>query len=552
VIVDGLGLTYPQPGWVVLDAIRDRGLTGSVVLGGSPAVRVFADQGDIYWAEEVGSPSIGARLVDARVLSAVQLERGAVRHEGVERLERLFERVPAIERDTVLVAVRALAEESLVNIAAQMLAGVLVEPYIHHSSGIHLWNTQHPVARRNSVGRPPISAPPAQAPAATDPPVVADVAPPVVAPSVAPPPVVAPSVTEPPHVEPSVTAPPVTAPSVTAPSVTAPSVTAPSVTAPPVTAPPDVADREFDDAPGSQEATATSEVPNTPEVPQVQPVPQMPNLPAVPKMSDLLNAASTNVRAEPDDFSLVWRDDPSRPEEVVTGPGDRSASPSAPSSATTQAPLRPSRAAEPALGDAFEVRWPVSSQGADTADTADSSDTAAADSSDTADSSDPAGSSKVVEQSNVRLQLSSDQHFAAWTPSVGGDVANLERRDPNQSLTDALNDLIVGVDRDLAAVRHDLDEADDAVADLLSSDEFIAVRRAIASADTGLLDARRRLIDHRLRDRSSRGSSSGSGEGLHSPALSGDVGQFGVAEERDDLADGSPTLRRIMGNLRRA
>jgi len=174
---DGLGLSYPQLGWVVLDAIRDRGLTGSVMLGGSPAVCVFADQGDIYWAEAVGAPSIGARLVDTGVVTAVQLERGAVRHEGVERLERLFERVPAIDRDTVLVAVRALAEQSLVSIAGQMLAGVAVEPYIHHSSGMHLWNAEHPVARRNDVGRAAMWAPPE--PAVAGPPVVANVAPPV-------------------------------------------------------------------------------------------------------------------------------------------------------------------------------------------------------------------------------------------------------------------------------------------------------------------------------------------------------------------------------------
>ena len=469
---DVLGLSYPQPGWVVLDAIRDRGLTASVMLGGSPAVCVFADQGDIYWAEAVGAPSIGARLVDTGVVTAVQLERGAVRHGDVERLERLFERVPAIDRDTVLVAVRALAEQSLVSIAGQILAGVAVEPYIHHSSGMHLWNAEHPVARRNDVGRAAMWAPPG--PAVAGPLVVANVAPPVLS------------------------------------------------------------------------------VPHTPVAPEVPEVPVAPEVPEVPQRSE---SAPTNATAEPDDFSLVWNDAPTLPASFNATADTSAGSPNPPPAATTEAPVGSFAATESMLTDEFEVKWPASSvepEGSDFPDTF---------------------GAQHFEQSSTRSTLSGQQHTPAWTPTTGGDVVHPDRREPNESLTEALSDLIVLVDRDLAAVRNDVDDLDDAGSELLSSDEFIAVRRAIASADTGLLNARRRLIDHRLRDRSSRGSSSdpgsrpgggpggpgstpgsGASDGLRTTAVPGGVDQFGVAEGRDDLDDlagGTPALRRIMGNLRR-
>lgn len=479
---DGLGLSYPQVGWVVLDAIRDRGLTGSVMLGGSPAVCVFADQGDIYWAEAVGAPSIGARLVDTGVVTAVQLERGAVRHEGVERLERLFERVPAIDRDTVLVAVRALAEQSLVSIAAQMLAGVVVQPYIHHSSGMHLWNAEHPVARRNDVGRAAMWAPPE--PAVAGPAVVANVVPPVLS------------------------------------------------------------------VPHTPVVPVALEVPGTPEVPEAS------EAPVVPIAPEVHVSTPPNATAEPDDFSLVWNDAPTPPASFAATADTSAGSPSPPRAATTEAPGGSFDATESMLTDEFEVKWPASSvepEGSDHPDTF---------------------GAQHFEQPSARSTLSGQQHTPAWTPTTGGDVVHPDRREPNESLTEALSDLIVLVDRDLAAVRNDVDDLDEAGSELLSSDEFIAVRRAIASADTGLLNARRRLIDHRLRDRSSRGSSSGPGgrrgsgpgngpgsapgsgssDGLRTTAVSGGVDEFGVAEGRDDLDDlagGTPALRRIMGNLRR-
>jgi len=444
---------------VVLDAIRDRGLTGNATLCGSPAIRVFADQGDIYWAETVDAPSIGARLVDAGALTAVQLERGAVRHDGVERLERLFERVQAVERDTVLVAVRALAERSLASIAGQMLATVVIEPYIHHTSGIHLWNAQHPVARRNNVGRAALWSPPEAAGSE----------------------------------RPETSNRPLTSSAAAAGNVDTAQPVAPA------------SDAQVD---ARVDAQVDAQVDADPS-------------------NDGGTAIARTEQAEGDDFSLVWNDVPARAAATDAG------APGRPPPASTETPTVQPGLAKRSLGDEFEVKWPAGLPDVSEARTA-------------TDESTDSGAVGESAGSAVDALLPLDRRQASL------DVTReaLGIREPRQSLTDALNDLMASVDRDLSSGRRGAAQANDTDDDLLSADELVAVRGAIASADTGLLDARRRLVEHRLRDRSSRGSS----DGLHTTEVSDDSGHFGGARERDDLDDlsvGAPSLRRMMGNLRR-
>jgi len=73
-----LGLTgaFPRPGWVVLDALRERRFTGEVVVTTSIDVTVYVDTGRIYFAERHGDPSLGLRLVDAGTLAAAELADG--------------------------------------------------------------------------------------------------------------------------------------------------------------------------------------------------------------------------------------------------------------------------------------------------------------------------------------------------------------------------------------------------------------------------------------------------------------------------------------------
>ena len=141
VVGDVLGLegTFPRPGWVVLDAIRDQRFTGEVVFALSPEVRVYADRGRIYLAERSSDPSLGARLVDAGALNAVQLAHGTMRLGDAEHLGRLFERVPSVDRHQVLVAAELMTEECVGWIAAQKVSGAEATPYRHHPSGVHRW-----------------------------------------------------------------------------------------------------------------------------------------------------------------------------------------------------------------------------------------------------------------------------------------------------------------------------------------------------------------------------------------------------------------------------
>jgi hypothetical protein len=65
----GLAHTFPRPGWVVLDAIRERGLTGEVVCRTTPKMTVWADRGRVYHAEREDDPPLGDRLVAGRALT---------------------------------------------------------------------------------------------------------------------------------------------------------------------------------------------------------------------------------------------------------------------------------------------------------------------------------------------------------------------------------------------------------------------------------------------------------------------------------------------------
>jgi len=135
----GLAHTFPRPGWVVLDAIRERGLTGEVVCRTTPKMIVWADRGSVYHAEREDDPPLGERLVAAGALTAGQLADGSVRVGAADHLAKLFERVPTVDRDAVLVAHETLTGECLGWLAAQRVHGAAVTPYRHHASGVHHW-----------------------------------------------------------------------------------------------------------------------------------------------------------------------------------------------------------------------------------------------------------------------------------------------------------------------------------------------------------------------------------------------------------------------------
>ncbi|MEO6570435.1 MAG: hypothetical protein ABIO83_02700 [Ilumatobacteraceae bacterium] len=135
----GLSESFPRPGWAVLDTARDRRFTGELVCDSSPVVRVYLDRGRIYLAERATDSGLGARLVDAGVVSAVQLEHGTMRVGEHDHLGRLFERVPSIDRHSVMVITELMSDECVGWLAAQRVHGVTARPYHHHPSGVQRW-----------------------------------------------------------------------------------------------------------------------------------------------------------------------------------------------------------------------------------------------------------------------------------------------------------------------------------------------------------------------------------------------------------------------------
>src|SRR6186713_567727 len=172
IVEDVLGVerTFPRPGWVVLDAVRERRFTGEVVFDTTPEVRVYADRGRIYLAERSSDPSLGTRLVDAGALNATQLEHGAMRIGESEHLGRLFERVPSVDRQKVIVTAELMTEECIGWLARVRISDVEVTPYRHHDSGAHRWDQMTAAAFDLAPGDPLPAPAPDAAPVAISPP----------------------------------------------------------------------------------------------------------------------------------------------------------------------------------------------------------------------------------------------------------------------------------------------------------------------------------------------------------------------------------------------
>ena len=134
-----------------------------------PKCCVYADRGRIYLAERSSDPSLGARLVDAGALNATQLEHGAMRIGDAEHLGRLFERVPSVDRQKVLVTAELMTEECIGWLARQRISDIAVTPYRHHPSGAQRWDQAY--APLDLAPGDPLPAPaPDAAPIAISPP----------------------------------------------------------------------------------------------------------------------------------------------------------------------------------------------------------------------------------------------------------------------------------------------------------------------------------------------------------------------------------------------
>lgn len=72
----GLDTSSPLPAWMLLNAVRHQRFSGELTLHTMPAVRVWAIDGLVYWAERAGALTVGDRLVELGVV-----DRGRPRPE---------------------------------------------------------------------------------------------------------------------------------------------------------------------------------------------------------------------------------------------------------------------------------------------------------------------------------------------------------------------------------------------------------------------------------------------------------------------------------------
>jgi hypothetical protein len=75
-VTGALTIEGAQPGWMTLNAARAAVFTGEIVFAIDPEVRMYLDDGVVYYADRAGDPSIGQRLLDAGLVTRAQLDRG--------------------------------------------------------------------------------------------------------------------------------------------------------------------------------------------------------------------------------------------------------------------------------------------------------------------------------------------------------------------------------------------------------------------------------------------------------------------------------------------
>ena len=135
----GLDGVTPLPAWVILNAVRNQAFSGEVTLHTMPAVRVWASDGTVYWAERAGATPVADRLVELGAISLAQMARGAVRLGDTMHLGRLFERVPNLDHDEIVNALGFVRDSLIAEVADLVTDRVDVVPGRHHASGIVFW-----------------------------------------------------------------------------------------------------------------------------------------------------------------------------------------------------------------------------------------------------------------------------------------------------------------------------------------------------------------------------------------------------------------------------
>jgi hypothetical protein len=135
----GFDSTAPLPAWVILNAVRNQAFSGEVTLHTMPAVRVWASDGTVYWAERAGATPVADRLVELGAITPAQMAQGAVWLGETLHLGRLLERVPNLDHDEIVNALAFVRDSLTAEVADLVTDRVDVVPGRHHASGIVFW-----------------------------------------------------------------------------------------------------------------------------------------------------------------------------------------------------------------------------------------------------------------------------------------------------------------------------------------------------------------------------------------------------------------------------
>jgi hypothetical protein len=124
---------------VILNAVRNQAFSGEVTLHTMPAVRVWASDGTVYWAERAGATPVADRLVELGAITPAQMAQGAVWLGETLHLGRLLERVPNLDHDEIVNALAFVRDSLTAEVADLVTDRVDVVPGRHHASGIVFW-----------------------------------------------------------------------------------------------------------------------------------------------------------------------------------------------------------------------------------------------------------------------------------------------------------------------------------------------------------------------------------------------------------------------------
>lgn len=139
----GLDTRSPLPTWMLLNAVRHQRFSGEVTLHTMPAVRVWAVDGTVYWAERAGALAVADRLVELGVLDQQQAANGTTQLGDAGFVGQLFTRVPNLNRDEVMNALGYVRDTIIAEVAELIASRVDVAAGRHHPSGIVFWFEGH-------------------------------------------------------------------------------------------------------------------------------------------------------------------------------------------------------------------------------------------------------------------------------------------------------------------------------------------------------------------------------------------------------------------------